>query len=181
MHGANRLSGNAITEALVTGRIAGETAAARRGDGRADLSAALGSEWAALHAFWHPRAVSRDEESIDALKAELQQTMWNDAGPLRTGEQLERALAAIRALRRRAADVALAPVDMFALNLQEKVELRSLLDVSEAIVLAALARTETRGAHVRLDFPEPAARAVAYLLARDGEAWRLAERAPVPA
>ena len=179
MHGANRLSGNAITEALVTGRIAGETAAARRGEGRADLGPALATEWEALRTFWHPRSVTRDEEPIDALKAELQQTMWTEAGPLRTGEKLERALAAIRALRRRAFDVALAPVETFALNLQEKVELRSLLAVSEAIAVAALARRETRGAHVRLDFPESDVRAMTYLLARDAEAWRLAERAPV--
>ncbi len=176
MHGANRLSGNAITEALVTGRIAGETAALERGAARADVSAALAAEWSALQSFWHPRPVARDDGSPDALKVELQATMWNDAGPLRTGAGLERARTAIDALQRRTADVALAPVDTFALNLQEKVELRAMLAVSEAIVYAALARTETRGAHVRLDYPESDRRTVAYELDRDGNDWRLAER-----
>ena len=63
MHGANRLSGNAITEALVTGRIAGESAEARRGRRRAPIEAALAQEWSTLEAFWHPRAVTRDEAS----------------------------------------------------------------------------------------------------------------------
>ena len=174
MHGANRLSGNAITEALVTGRIAGETAAAARGGARADVRSASATEWSALQAFWHPRRVARDEASADALKAELQAAMWNDAGPLRTADGLQRALSGIAALQRRCADLALAPIESFALNLQEKVELRTMLAVAEAIVYAALARTETRGAHVRLDHPETAARAITYVLDRDGNDWRLA-------
>jgi succinate dehydrogenase/fumarate reductase flavoprotein subunit len=175
MHGANRLSGNAITEALVTGRIAGERAATqRRGSERVPLTHALDAEWTRLRDWWHPRAVTRDEASIDALKARLQQLMWADAGPLRTGEQLERALANLRALKAEADAVALAPVQRFALPLQEKLELRNMIAVSEAIVLGALAREETRGAHVRLDFPAQADEAVsrAFRLTDEGS-WNL--------
>jgi succinate dehydrogenase / fumarate reductase flavoprotein subunit/fumarate reductase (CoM/CoB) subunit A len=181
MHGANRLSGNAITEALVTGRIAGENAAARRGAARPGLGAALADEWEALRAFWHPRAVARDDASVDALKAELQRTMWANAGPLRTGDRLSGALADIRALRERMNETALAPCDTFALNLQEKVELRTMLAVAEAVVLPALDRCESRGAHVRLDFPEQDPVAVARVLTRTGETWHLEEHAPVTA
>ena len=181
MHGANRLSGNAITEALVSGRIAGETAAAQRGAGGASLATALAEEWERLRVLWHPRAVTRDDGSVDALKAQLQQAMWDDAGPLRTGERLERALATIRAIEQAGSELALAPAGAFAMTLQEKVELRAMLAVSEAIACAARARTETRGAHARLDFPEPAGRAVAYHLTRNGTGWQLDARAPVPA
>jgi succinate dehydrogenase/fumarate reductase flavoprotein subunit len=173
MHGANRLSGNAITEALVTGRIAGETAAARNAIARTPIEAALAEEWAQLQALWHPRAVSRDDAPIDALKARLQQTMWENAGPLRTGAQLERALADIRALATESAGLALAPIEAFALNLQERVELRIMLAVAESIVLPAIARRESRGAHVRLDFPDQDDVTVAHFLARSGERWTM--------
>jgi succinate dehydrogenase/fumarate reductase flavoprotein subunit len=171
MHGANRLSGNAITEALVTGRIAGETAAARGTIAGTPIDAALAQEWRELQTFWHPRAVTRDEMPIGALKVRLQQTMWDNAGPLRTGEKLTRALADVRALAAESADVALAPVEAFALNLQEKVELRMMLAVAESIVLPAIERRESRGAHVRLDFPEQDDVANALFLARSGSGW----------
>lgn len=172
MHGANRLSGNAITEALVSGRIAGETAAANRRSGaRTSLAKALDAEWSRLRGWWHPRSVTRDEAPIDALKARLQQLMWADAGPLRTREQLERALTNLRALKAEAGDVALAPVERFALPLQEKIELHNMIAVSEAIVLGALAREETRGAHVRLDFPTTSESAIsrAFRLTSEGQ------------
>jgi succinate dehydrogenase / fumarate reductase flavoprotein subunit/fumarate reductase (CoM/CoB) subunit A len=174
MHGANRLSGNAITEALVTGRIAGETAAVRRGLPRAAIEASIAHQWSALQAFWHPRAVTRDEASIDEFKARLQRAMWTGAGPLRTGEKLEGTLRGIRAIVAESADVALAPRPEFALNLQEKVELRSMLAVAEAIVTAALARRESRGAHIRLDFPEQDDVATPLSLTRAGAEWSLA-------
>jgi succinate dehydrogenase/fumarate reductase flavoprotein subunit len=176
MHGANRLSGNAITEALVTGRIAGETAAARGTIARTPIDAALAQEWARLQTFWHPRAVTRDELPIDALKVRLQQTMWENAGPLRTGDKLVRALADVRALAAESADVALAPVEAFALNLQEKVELRMMLAVAESIVLPAIERRESRGAHVRLDFPQQDERANALFLAHHANGWSVTSR-----
>ena len=80
-----------------------------RGAERFAVAAALAQEWAELQAFWHPRPVVRDEASIDDLKARLQRTMWDNAGPLRTAEKLERALADVRALAAESADIALAP------------------------------------------------------------------------
>ena len=177
MHGANRLSGNAITEALVTGRIAGETALARGGEPRTPVDAAIDAEWAELQHFWHPRAVTRDEQPIDAFKQRLQKTMWQNAGPLRTGEKLERALGDVRALMAESADVALAPVEAFAMNLQEKVELRIMLAVAESIVIPAIERRESRGAHVRLDYVDSDDVAIARTLVRDGESWAMSAHA----
>jgi succinate dehydrogenase / fumarate reductase flavoprotein subunit/fumarate reductase (CoM/CoB) subunit A len=182
MHGANRLSGNAITEALVTGRIAGETAAARRsGATRPSLAAALDAEWTRLQATWFPRAVTRDEAPVDGLKERLQQLMWADAGPIRTRPQLERALAGVRALKAETDATALAPQTRFALPLQEKIELQNMLAVSEGIVLGALAREETRGAHVRLDHPETSARAVSRAFRLDDDGWTLHDVDPAVA
>jgi succinate dehydrogenase/fumarate reductase flavoprotein subunit len=173
MHGANRLSGNAITEALVTGRIAGETAVAHNAIAPTPIGAALDAEWTRLQAFWYPRAVTRDEHPIDGFKVRLQKTMWENAGPLRSGDKLERALADVRGLMAESADLALAPLDSFVLNLQEKVELRIMLAVAQSIVLPAIERRESRGAHVRLDYTEQDERTVARSLARDGDGWAM--------
>ncbi|WP_020618712.1 FAD-binding protein [Paenibacillus daejeonensis] len=179
MHGANRLSGNAITEALVTGRIAAETAVqANRGRGDAELvRSALAAEVTRLEAFWHPRSVEQDEASMLACKRELQQLMWEDAGPLRTEASLERALDRLTELGERVRGVALAPQRSFALSLAEKLELSGMIQLSESIVRGGLVRRETRGAHVRLDYADAYETAVTtvFALAESGE-WSVREQ-----
>lgn len=156
MHGANRLSGNAITEALVTGRIAGETAAKQSAPVK-QIDATrrqAQAEWERLQAFWHPRETKQDEVSILSLKRELQKAMWENAGPLRTGEQLETGLQAVQRVAAKCQDSALAKENRFPLQLVEKVELDNMLKVSAAIVRGAQLRRESRGCHIRLDCNE---------------------------
>ncbi|MCH1640032.1 FAD-binding protein [Paenibacillus timonensis] len=178
MHGANRLSGNAITEALVTGRIAGETAA-REKQGELDEAAvrqAFDREMERLTQFWHPVPVDRDNASLQAFKRKLQQIMWKGAGPLRTESGLKEALTELRALRSELDGISLAKPGKFALSLFEKLEAANMLKVSEAIVLGALERKETRGAHVRLDYDDTLTQpsSYSYVLKEDGE-WGVSE------
>ncbi|GJM83359.1 hypothetical protein HMSSN139_58550 [Paenibacillus sp. HMSSN-139] len=178
MHGANRLSGNAITEALVTGRIAGETAA-REKQGELDEAAvrqAFDREMKRLTQFWHPVPVDRDNASLQAFKRKLQQIMWKGAGPLRTESGLKEALTELRALRSELDGISLAKPGKFALSLFEKLEAANMLKVSEAIVLGALERKETRGAHVRLDYDDTLTQpsSYSYVLNEDGE-WGVSE------
>ncbi|XID94581.1 FAD-binding protein [Paenibacillaceae bacterium WGS1546] len=161
MHGANRLSGNAITEALATGRIAGETAARAKSASSADSARSeaaalrtLESELKRLEAFWHPAPVERDDASLLTFKRKLQRIMWKGAGPLRTEEALKEALADVRALRGELEGIALAKPGKYALPLIEKLEAANMIKVGEAIILSAIERRETRGAHVRLDYEE---------------------------
>ncbi|MEF2965756.1 FAD-binding protein [Paenibacillus sp. M1] len=185
MHGANRLSGNAITEALVTGRIAGETAAAKEDGGAADASAAiqaaLEAELSRLHSFWHPTPVERDTASLQAFKRKLQRIMWQGAGPLRTEAGLSGAYKEISALRAELDAVSLAKPGRFSLSLIEKLECDNMLKVGESIILGALERKETRGAHVRLDYEEtldiPAS--YSYSLDKQGN-WSVQEIALPP-
>ncbi len=73
--------------------------------------------------------------------------MWRDAGLLRDGEGLQRALACIGSLQQRSrAAISSAPTRAAA-------ETRNLLDTAELIARSALAREESRGAHYRNDFP----------------------------
>jgi succinate dehydrogenase/fumarate reductase flavoprotein subunit len=178
MHGANRLSGNAITEALVTGRIAGETAAAVESSGRPLSDDVLQEEWARLQHFWHPRPVAQDDLPVDALKLRLQNVMEMGAGPLRTADGLAIALDELAALKADVARTALAPQRAFAMNLQEKVELQNMIAVSEAIARGALARRETRGAQVRLDFPEQDEVAVSRAFRLERGSWTIEDVVP---
>ena len=157
-NGANRLSGNAITEALVFGECAGrEAATAVAGATSAWNPAAADGAVERLRA-----ALSTDADGgvpANVLERGLQDIMWEDAGPFRTGEQLQRALDGIRELR--ASPVAARPADGFNLDLQDRLELRAMLTTAEAVVRAAIGRTESRGAHQRLDFQESDGRFVA--------------------
>ncbi|MFL0557157.1 FAD-binding protein [Paenibacillus barengoltzii] len=183
MHGANRLSGNAITEALVTGRIAGETAAREKSDAldEAAVRQAFEREMERLTQFWHPTPVERDSASLQAFKRKLQKVMWKGAGPLRTESGLKEALTELKALGSELDRISLAKPGKFALALFEKLEAANMLKVSEAIVLGALERKETRGAHVRLDYDETLSQpsSYSYVLNEAGD-WVVTE-VPLPA
>ncbi|WP_274650941.1 FAD-binding protein [Paenibacillus humicola] len=178
MHGANRLSGNAITEALVTGRIAGETAAASGLEHAAPekVSRVLDEEWGRLQRLWHPREVTRDDGSLLAFKREIQRIMWEGAGPLRTEEGLVKAREELRAHAARLGDIALGRHTGYALSLAEKVEAEVMLRLGEAIIAGALTRRETRGAHVRLDYEQQNEQAVSSSFTLDDQRqWRMEE------
>lgn len=150
-NGANRLSGNAITEALVFGECAGrEAAAAVAGAPHGWTARAAEGAVERLHGALD--AVDDSGVPANALERKLQDVMWENAGPFRTGGQLRQALDGIHALRE--SPVAVRPAEGFNLDLQDRLELRAMLTTAEAVVRAAIGRAESRGAHQRLDFPE---------------------------
>ena len=158
-NGANRLSGNAITEALVFGCRAGRSAAAHakkhaKAMARKDLRAA--NMRAALDLVGDGSGAGRDRNTASMI-ARLQAIMADDVGPFRTAAKLNRALAGIAALADelgerppRFAGAAAA----FDLQRLEWFDLRNMLIVARAVAQSALARTESRGAHQREDFPK---------------------------
>src|SRR6202034_295005 len=149
-NGANRLSGNAITEALVFGRFSGAAAAARAR--------------AMTHSPWQERDAApllalveqgRDGESVNcaALIVALQALMSGHVGPFRTEAGLREALAELTRLKRALGDTPPAPLGAFDTARLDWFDLRNMLLVAEAVAAAALARTESRGAHQREDLP----------------------------
>ena len=146
-NGANRLSGNAITEALAFGRIAGREAAR--------IAAAAPLRGFAAGAALDLLRACGPAANTAALVARLQRLMAEDVGPFRTGAGLRRALAGIAALD---AELGTAPPgppgQAHDLARLDWLDLRQMLLVARAVVLAALAREESRGAHQREDFPE---------------------------
>jgi len=135
VHGANRLASNSLLEGLVFGARAAESM--RRESG--ELVAAAETE----------ASMARKESSLPPLEESiqrLQQQMWQHAGLLRDAELLK-------------------GIDLSAANryadavpsarwTRREYEARSLARVARAIVLCALAREESRGAHYRNDFPQ---------------------------
>ena len=153
-NGANRLSGNAITEAFVFGARAGARAAEQAKKFAANWDRTIARE--AIERLSKARdAHSTDSVTPIALQAELQQLMWEKAGPFRTGAKLSDALARIGQMQQQLARLKIATEGAFNLDLQDWFELRAMLTTAEAVVQSALARTESRGAHQREDFPAP--------------------------
>jgi succinate dehydrogenase / fumarate reductase flavoprotein subunit/fumarate reductase (CoM/CoB) subunit A len=87
----------------------------------------------------------------------IQDLMWEHAGPFRSGENLRKAQATLRMYRDALQDLAISPGDIFNLDLQDWYELKAMLQSAEAVVLAAVNRAESRGAHQRLDIPQTVA------------------------
>jgi succinate dehydrogenase/fumarate reductase flavoprotein subunit len=149
-NGANRLSGNAITEALVFGRRAGCSAAERVGRMNAHPLRPQ-----AARAVLDLLASGQDRSDINtaAMIAQLQSIMADDVGPFRTEAKLERALAAIGDMTRALGERPIGEGGAFDLRRLEWFDLRNMLTVARTVAAAALARTESRGAHQREDFP----------------------------
>jgi succinate dehydrogenase/fumarate reductase flavoprotein subunit len=155
-NGANRLSGNAITEALVFGRRAGRSAAAHaKTIARRNLRAV--DVRAALDLVGDGSGAGRDLNTASMI-ARLQAIMADEVGPFRTAAKLNRALAGIAALAdelgERPPRLAGAADGGFDLQRLEWFDLRNMFIVARAVTQSALARTESRGAHQREDFSQ---------------------------
>ena len=84
---------------------------------------------------------------------DLQATMTEDVGPIRTEARLDRALARIDALSRALGERPPGIPQAFDMRRLEWFDLRNMLLVARTVATAARARTESRGAHQREDFP----------------------------
>ena len=153
-NGANRLSGNAITEAFVFGERAGLSAAeaAQRTPAgwQSELAASAIEDVNALRS----KPLKGDVKPV-ALQEQLQTLMWENAGPFRTGVKLADALARIQEMQRdELPNLSVSDAPLYNLDSQDWFELRAMLTTAEAVVRSALAREESRGAHQREDFPK---------------------------
>ena len=148
VHGANRLSGNAISETLAFGTIAGNQAAASAA--KMEQIPAPQSEVTAEVDRLKELASGTGRKSLEQLRQSLKQTMWDKVGVIRDRQNLEDAQKEILALREQLAAVSLTSHR----QLPQAVKLANMLTVSEMVCRAALMRTESRGAHYRTDYPE---------------------------
>jgi succinate dehydrogenase / fumarate reductase flavoprotein subunit/fumarate reductase (CoM/CoB) subunit A len=151
-NGANRLSGNAITEALVFGRRAGRSAAARA-KLKARPMVRLRDAIVALDLVRSGMG-DRDRVIIADMIAHLQAAMADGVGPIRTRDTLMRSRLAIVDLKGNLSAQPPGRPGAFDLERLDWFDLRNMVAVASAVATAAHARLESRGAHQREDFPE---------------------------
>ncbi|MCI4345742.1 MAG: FAD-binding protein [Thermoplasmata archaeon] len=153
IHGANRLGGNSLLETLVFGKQAGIAAAAYAAG--VTNGTVLPSD--VEHAAAPIRAMMARTEGAEPLplRAEMQAVMERRAGIYRNDADLRAGFAELFALRSKAATLRVVDRStVFNLNVTDALETRNLLDLAEVILAGAIARTESRGAHARTDYPK---------------------------
>jgi len=153
LHGANRLGTNSLGDLVVFGRRAGIHAArfAKDADYHELTEEHLGPSRERIERIKN----SKGKERVAALRAELQQSMMDNASVFRTGELLSKQVEVLKELMDRYKNIAIDDKgEVYNTELVEALELGYLLEVSEALVHSALNRTESRGAHAREDYPE---------------------------
>jgi succinate dehydrogenase / fumarate reductase flavoprotein subunit len=151
LHGANRLGGNSLTETVVYGRRAGESAA------RAAQSSDVGL---------HPRAAIRSAcDELDSLvrrgrelsrvaQRELRNLMWEHCGVVRDDSSLRAGLGRLDGVRSVLDQIDVRPSEEGWADLAQVLDLRAGIPLAEATIRGALVRTETRGCHNRSDYPD---------------------------
>ncbi|MHC1598246.1 MAG: FAD-binding protein [Candidatus Methanofastidiosia archaeon] len=139
-HGANRLAGNALTEALVFGEIAGKSAS-----DFANVNSYLDTDTKDF--IESIPSVGKNSEEMKMI-SELKGIMWENVGIIRDKKSINGALEKISYLWKRFEDI-----DSVK-ELDDYFTLRNSLHVAKAIALAALERKESRGAHYRSDYQE---------------------------
>jgi len=153
LHGANRLGGNSLSDLLVFGRRAGEHAARFAREGRPPRVDDAQVERAARRAL-APFERTTAADGPYQLQYALQETMQELVGIVRTGDEMQEALAEIARLRTQADAVGVTGNREYNPGWHTALDLHNLLMVAEAIARAALERTESRGAHFREDHPD---------------------------
>jgi fumarate reductase flavoprotein subunit len=158
LHGFNRLGGNSVAETVVAGMIVGESIAdyCDSDAGRLAMSATLPRE--ALHAQELDLQQLQEgtaQGSAVQLIREMQDTMTDKVGIFRDGERLSDAVRSLRALHARSLQLRLGSSRRGANpELVAAYRLRRMLKLAMCVTEGALARTESRGAHFRADFPQ---------------------------
>jgi succinate dehydrogenase / fumarate reductase flavoprotein subunit len=147
-NGANRLSGNAITEALVFGREAGRSAAAHAKTMR-NMPTGSSHDTVDLISGGGPKDPPNTAEMIQRL----QSIMSDDIGPLRTADKLDQARHAIKDMQAALGGRPFGEAGKFDLQRLEWLDLRNMLLVAATVADSAYTRTESRGAHQREDHP----------------------------
>jgi fumarate reductase (CoM/CoB) subunit A len=152
LHGANRLGGNALSDALGMGSIAGRQAAlqSKSSEFRSAEEAQVHEEKARI------KKLLERNFGVDPTKVrdELQTLMWKNVGIVRDGHELSSNLEALERLKEELLPKLYVSGKDLPQELRRALELENMVLVAEIITRAALMRKESRGVHTRLDYPE---------------------------
>ncbi len=160
VHGANRLGTNSTTGCLVFGAVAGEEAAkyaTSNGFREVPREKVLAEE----RRIFDGILGAEGDERVPVIRDEMRRIMSEKVWIYRKGDELESALKELRKLKERFQNVRVEDKSMtFNTGLVAALQLDFTLDLAETTIAGALARTESRGAHSRPDYPK-----------RDDENW----------
>ena len=155
VHGANRLGGNGVANSTVFGAVAGDVMA-----GWVDKESFRDADMAAVEnaiQACEPR-LSKAHGSLEPVRERLYDVMWEKVGIIRDAAGLLAALSELNSLETELNDTGIADANRaFNLTWHDWLNLKNLIATSRVIAEAALARTDSRGAHFREDFPETGA------------------------
>ncbi len=160
VHGANRLGTNSTTGCLVFGAVAGEEAAkyaTSNGFREVPREKVLAEE----RRIFDGILGGEGDERVPVIRDEMRRIMSEKVWIYRKGDELESALKELKKLKERFQNVRVEDKSMtFNTGLVAALQLDFTLDLAETTIAGALARTESRGAHSRPDYPK-----------RDDENW----------
>ncbi|MEN9953535.1 MAG: hypothetical protein RL028_137 [Actinomycetota bacterium] len=153
VHGANRLGTNSLLDINVFGKRAGRYAVEYAKTAKqVPLPEDAADE---VVAMLEKVRKAKGKEKVAQLRKELQETMDKNAQVFRTEETLQEAFDKIMELRKRYENISIQDQGRrFNTDLLEAVELGFLLDLAEVTVITCRERRESRGAHLREDFPD---------------------------
>ena len=154
IHGANRLGGNSLADAMVTGKVAGVAAAIYAGSATTGEAAPALEKQAKLWLDKFREATARQKgPRVPELRDRLAGLLWNKLGIFRTGAQLAELNAELASLAEEY-DRAWVGNTQLIYNsaFTHYVEVGNLIQLARSAALAALHREESRGAHTRKDF-----------------------------
>jgi len=154
LHGANRLGGNSLSDLLVFGRRAGRHAAEYASGLASHPPVDAAQLEDAAKTMLRPFETKGGENPY-AIHADLQNTMQDLVGIIRTESELTEALARLEVLEARLEKVGVRGGRAYNPGWHLALDLHSMLEVSEVTTRSALLRRESRGGHTRDDYPKP--------------------------
>jgi fumarate reductase (CoM/CoB) subunit A len=161
IHGGNRIGGSALSSSLVFGRRAGRRAAALVKKARVDLPAVADDAIPKAERAWLASLMRRDQGPLQSeVRTSCRMLAHHQLGPIRDEKTLKEALAEYERIEREEVPVmrldekAQTSDNARGQELESALAVRNLALLGRILATAALRRTESRGAHFRLDYPE---------------------------
>jgi succinate dehydrogenase/fumarate reductase flavoprotein subunit len=157
IHGGNRLGSVSLMELFILGKRVGECATTELNEEIHNVDQELLDHYNdKLRRMFGSRGKHRPVE----VKRELQKIMWDYIGPARTESKLKKGIELLSSIKEKAEDLHISNAKIYNTDVIDAIELGFMIPVSISVAESALRRKESRGAHVRLDYPQ-----------RDDENW----------